>query len=331
MTSINAFLYMKDLKKLEEFHFEIACSQFGFGFIHVSRMETVGWIYSLCAQNVPQLRLIGGPFDLAEYMFRYFTPIFSGTSSLETLHATGCLPEASLPNLKELLFIHDENIECNILPKLSSFKNLTTLGISTTDEDMLHQVLVSVGAQLSSLSVEIMIQHVDLYYKIFHSCPNLVKVELLVNTGSYSQVSQHKELVGEKNFLRLEEIKCGYSVDGSFIFPPGLLPLIFQAPKMRIIDFGHFSIQKEDCVWLRDVREGRFQRLERVNLSNLQLDPRCEMDEFALMVKLLVCGAINLKSFKISWDNYIVSYDEHNWLYEQPQAIKILNLLQKKL
>jgi len=91
---------MRGLKKLEELHFAITPNRDRITSNTINEVNGVmDWVYSWCAQCLPQLKLIGDNFKHNK-VFDNVTPNFSRTSCLETLHTTSFLPEASLPNLK---------------------------------------------------------------------------------------------------------------------------------------------------------------------------------------------------------------------------------------
>jgi len=323
--------YMKDLKNLEAFHFAMTRDKENFTI--QQEVELIALIYSWCAQNLPQLKLIEAYYSqdkLIDYgcydeLLDGITPRFKGTSSLEAVQSKGSLPKANLPDLKELRFfgrIHDRHF----FKKISSYKSLTKLQLFHFKvEDNLYKILDLVGTQLSSLDVEMHFVDVN-YFRIFCSCPNLVNAKLLMDAEADSEF---KELVDSSHVQHLEKVKFGYNEHKSWQMPAGLLSLIFQAPKIRMIDIRNFSLSKEDCVWLRDLEEGRFQRLQEVNFLDLTLEPGCTLDDFALTVKFLVCGAPKLQHFRlflgIDYANFI-DYNEH-WCAELPDAIKYLDLL----
>jgi len=325
---------MKDLKKLEEFHFEMIRDKEQ----HTIAKEVakIEWIYSWCAQNLPQLKKIYTNYDheeLIDYedsddeLSDGVAPKFKGTSSLETLETMSFLPEANLPELKELIFI--ARIEDpHFFTKICSYSSLTSLQlfhIKVTGD--LYRVLDLIGSQLSSLKVKMEIVYVD-YFRIFYSCPNLVEVTLVIDA---EQRSEFRERVDCSHVHHLEEVTFGYNeFCETWEMPAGLLSLIFQAPRIRMIDIYRFVLPREDCVWLRDVVEGRFQRLQAVSFAGLLLAPGCTVDDFALMVKFLVCGAPNLHYFQIvgGWDNETDADFDETWCGgHEHSAIKFLDLL----
>jgi len=310
---------MKDLKKLQEFHFEIPDNRAN----NCDDDELAGvkdWVYSWCAQNLPRLKLIGNTL-YAQDLFRV-TPTFSGTSSLETLHSTSFLPEASLPNLKKLRFC-GEIKDLNFLPKLSNYKNLTSLVLYVIEAEELEQILKLIGSQLSHLFVSVSNVNISIFYAIFYFCPNLVKfeIEFDLSVDPLPLVSKYKDLVDSNNFLRLEEFKCDCFV------PAGFLSLIFLAPLISSINLEYFSLCKEDLVWLQDVVEGRFQKLTSVDFDSVQLAPGCEMKDLGQFVKFLVCGAPNFSSVMVSWDPRCGPEFREYWNSEQTGAVKFMKLL----
>jgi len=321
MIRYHGMQFMQDLKKLQEFHFEIVPHQEE---KYNNDDELTGveeWVYSWCAQNLPQLKLIGDTFDTEH--FYQVVPAFSGTSSLETLHSTSFLPEANLPNLKQLRFCGDID-DSNLFPKLCSYKNLTTLVLNGIKAKEFDQILELIGEQLSHLSVTMSNVNVFLLmYGIFHFCPNLVKVELELESITNSPAILFQELVSAKNFLCLEEFHCGY-MNPDMTLPAGILKLILQAPLIRNIHVEYFSLTMEDCIWLKDVIEGRFQRLETVSFESLRLAPGCKIEDLGQIVKFLVSGAQKLSSFQIDWDDLDCRED---WNEKQPGVIKFLELL----
>jgi len=234
--------------------------------------------------------------------------------------------EASLPSLKHLKFIAPIK-DPNFFSKIGSFRNLTSMLIFPLGPLQFSQILELIGTQLSYLFLSSGKVEDDLYFKIFHLCPNLVKVDLTIDTIENPPISKYKELVSDKNFLRLEEFKCGYSDNECFTLPAGFFSLVLQAPLLRIVDVEFWSVTKEDCVWLRDVEEGRFQRLEKVSLWSLNLADGCEMDNFGQMLKFLVCGAPNLKRIEMNFDLRFDPDYFDDWNVGQAGVIKCVELL----
>jgi len=328
---VGGFEYMKDLKKLEEFHFAMTRDEKQQTFQH--EVKVIELIYSWCAQNLPQLKLIDTYYDyeeLIDYDYELtggITPCLSGTSSLETFESKSFLPEANLPDLKNLHFfgrIEDPHF----FTKICSSKSLTKLQLfHFQDRDQLYKVLDLVGSQLSSLDVQMHLVDVD-YFRIFYLCPNLVKFELLSDA---EEDSAFKERVNRNHVHCLEEVVLGYNQNITWKMPAGLLNLIFQAPNIRMIDVDCFSLTKEDCVCLRDVEEGRFQRLQEVSLVDISLEPECTIDDFAQTVKFLVCSAPKLYYLQMVFDTEYTytdfNYDHHLFVGKAAEANKFLELV----
>jgi len=323
---------MSDLKDLEEFYFGVAREEDQCRYSYGSE-QVLLWCKlasNWCAQNFPRLKLIGRGFNFKKSLGpSNNTPSmqakFSGTSSLEALHTTSCLPEACLPDLKHLCFL-GPNKDSNFVPKMCSFRNLTALDLQSIMGDELNPVLESIGHQLAHFYVKVSdIAELDLYYKIFHFCPNLVKAELDISASLNPAASQFKKLVSGKNFLRLEEFINGHNVILDSNLPADLLFMIFEAPVIRSINLDSFGPKIEFYRWFQDVDIGRFPMLENVYFSCLSVDYDFSEEDLELMVKWLVCTAPKLKSIEI----YIGYYEIRNtdWCIENKEMRKFVELL----
>jgi len=322
--------YLRDLKKLEEFHFFIVfkpqkvCED--------TENATKEWIYSWCAQSLPKLKQIVHSNDTTHCGV---TPTFTGTSNLETIQTASFLPEASLPHLKTL-FLSGNIEDPNFFSKLSAYKNLTSLSCFEVNVKEFEKALELIGTQLFNLRIKLSNHGSDNavdYYKLFYLCPNLKDASLHIKTGSVTafENSPFKKLVTVKNFWRLESIMGGFFLNDvqRLILPAGLISLIFQAPFIRSIQFGYINLRKEDCELLSNVVEGRFKNLQFVFLYKPQLEPGLTLDEVGNLVKSLVCGAPNLLTIKITWynDDDDPEHKKTRWLTEQSDAIKFIKLL----
>jgi len=112
--------------------------------------------------------------------------------------------------------------------------------------------------------------------------------------------------------------------------PADLLKLIFEAPSIELIKFSDFYLEKEDCIWLRDLVEGRFQNLEEVCFFNMRMEHGCTTEDLGLMVKWLVCGAPKLKEFNVNFDSTLNPRASELWLLQQPCADKLIDLIYEK-
>jgi len=317
----DGFEYFDGLKKLEKFYFSFMDDRFHSPSIKEASFTTA-WIYSLCAQRLPRLRLIVG--SLKPYIKPMkFTPKFDGTSHLEALKSQFLLPEASLPNLKYLNFC-GEIRDWHFFRKISSYRNLSRLKLKSTHDCDLDKILELIGTQLSEL--EIKDYQTDLA-KIFHLCPNLVIFWSMITTKVQSEETNFKftELISSHNFRRLEHFYIS-----PLKMPAGFLKLILNAPPIESVSVNPLYLKMEDCVWLRDVVEGRFQRLKWLEFSNVVLEPGCTMDHLGLMVKFLVCGAPNLKKVEMHFIEDRRPTLFYKWLNEQPGANKFMELVAYK-
>jgi len=104
------------------------------------------------------------------------TPVFSATSNLKVLHSNFYLPEATLPNLKELNFFGDIK-DMSFFTKISSYKSLNSLKVKSISVDELDKILELIGSQLFSLNVLKDVGDIG-YFKLVNLCPNLVTLNL---------------------------------------------------------------------------------------------------------------------------------------------------------
>jgi len=316
--TITGFQHLMNLKKLEEFHFYLCDPDRVYPVEATSDNKVINWIYSYCAQTLPNLKRIKIRSVCGD-----FCPAISGTSNLEAIDTEYNLPAASLPRLKQLMFRQDIEDE-NFASKLCSYRSLTHLTLN--DVEKYARFLELIGTQLSYLKVGAVNEGVIDLYKILHLCPNLVTLFTISSDeeDKYPIVkSRFKELVSSRNFRRLEEITL---VNFEWVsLPSGLFKFIFLAPCIRKIIITNTSIEKEECAWLRGVDEGRFQRLEEVYLAKLRLGSGCFVEDVGQMVEWLVCGAASLKSVIIKWNCHFDPSAEDEWCKDG--AVKFIELL----
>jgi len=305
---------MTSLKKLEEFDYSFFVDKESAGkkaLVDSSK----SWIYSWCAQNLPHLKKITTHLKNDIFNRTKIAPIFSGTSSLEALNSTNYLPEASLPNLKELTF-HGDIKDTQFFTKIRNYSNLTTLELHNIRLDELDQVLESFGRQLTSLTF-LSDNHIIFdYFKVVHLCPKLVKLHIMVwELKEKTDTSKFKELVSSENFRHLESVEFGaHEHEGTL--PDGFLEFIFQAPLLKIIKLTGYILKNKDLKLIqRCVVESRFQKLERVAFGR---QSGCTKDDLQLAIKLLVCAAIKLKEIRLPW---------LSWYVDSTPAAKFLELL----
>jgi len=168
------------------------------------------------------------------------SPRFSGVSDLETLHAEGNLPEASLPKLKKLFYYGTEMEKANnLMSTLSSYQNLTHLGFKDIEWQDMMRILERVGRQLSHLFYDVEEESVVDQYQLFHLCPNLESYKQAIGENA-SYESPFKSHVSKHNFRNLQE--CTISE-----VPPDLFQMIFKSPSIKSIRCHNFAISKELC------------------------------------------------------------------------------------
>jgi len=319
------FQNISNLKKLQVFNFSFYRSDTypGTNF----KNSTISWIYSWCAQHLPQLKMIDVDLGTTEQPEK-ITPIFSGTSSLEALQSAHFLPAASLPNLETLVF-HGEIKDAQFFAKIFSYTNLTSLEVHNVKMDELDQILEFFGKQLTSLTCVTGDQSDFDCFKIVHFCPNLIKLCILLENPKKTVDSKFRELVSSRNLRCLESVTFG-SIFHETVLPQGFLKFIFEAPAIEEINIRRYSLKKEDCRLVDDFVEGRFQKLEYVFFNDLQLEPGCTYDDLGLMVKLIVCGAPNLKQVVIDWEPISATTELFAWKEYPNGAKKFVQLLKEK-
>jgi len=303
--------HMTDLKKLEEFHFSLDNPD-------PVNHEVTNLIYTLCAQNLPNLKRIKVCSDLDDVC-----PVIKATSNLEVLQTQICLPDASLPNLRELTLRGDFAAESKLSSKICSYTRLTTLKLDNVENA--GSILKLIGKQLSELHL-FRQETVDLF-QVFHLCPNLIR--FFTSASSTVGNGRWKEKVSSENFRRLEVIS--YLPDEmKHAFPASLLKMILLAPFITKVTLAQVSLGKKDCGWLRGVDEGRFQKLESFELRCLSLGPGCTMEDLGLMVKWLVCGAARLRKLTLEWCCSLDDSAHDKWEEEQKAAVEFIELLNPK-
>jgi len=245
------------------------------------------WIYSWCAQHLPQLKEIKTNKGTTVYPEKII-PLFSGTSSLEVLQSAYFLPEANLPNLQELTF-HGEIKDTEFFTKIYSYTYLRSLELFKIRVEEFYQIIEFFGKQLTSLTFVGDDPSDFDFFKVVHLCPNLAKLCIhFRKRQSQVKCSKFQERVSSKNFEHLESFTCDIDL------PDGVLKSIIYAPLIKIIKVADYTVRKEDCKLVLD-DEARFKRLEHVEFRRLRKGPGCTLDDLGLMVKLLVCGSPNLK------------------------------------
>jgi len=325
---VEALVGLKDLKQLREFHFTVCDGKSTYLKQKCIALER---LYSWCGQNLPWLKLIGGTFEdcqceIGEWdkfilLVHRMSPEFSGVSDLETLHAEGKLPEASLPNLKKLIYYGTEmRAAVNLLPSLSTYKNLTHLGLKLINLRHLVLILEHVGQQLShlyfdSLKRKLIIDH----YRLFHLCPNLVSYKQASRFWATHE-STFKSHLSEHNFRNLQECTVAN-------VPADLFQMICQAPSIRSIWCFWFKVSKEHCLVV-ELSDG-FCNLETFKLTSLfGLTDECTTDDFETMVKNVVCKTPKLVEIQVAWEEWVeYTFGQYKW--EKSRAIKFMQLIKK--
>jgi len=234
------------------------------------------------------------------------------------------LPEARLPNLKELTFRGDIN-GSDFSSKLSSYSNLTTLTL--VDVSNFEKFLELIGQQLSDLSVAMTVSGVIDFFKIFHLCPNLTELCVFASDDGLVDNYKLKKLVTSKNFRRLEVFQFISLSQTSSAMPAGLLKMVLQAPSIKKLQVINFSLNKKDCDWLSGVDKARFQKLEEIFFKSVKLETLGTMKDLGRMVKWLVCGAPNLKSVQFLWDLYWYPFAYAMWSRDHERAGEFIKLL----
>jgi len=324
--SVEALVHLKDLKHLEEFHF-LFWDEVNSYSESDEKNRATELFYSWCGQNLPRLKLIGGTFEdcLGTYgdwrvqrpLVDRISPKFSGVSDLETLHAAGNLPQAKLPNLKKLFYsgfgIHRAP---NLLSTLSSFQNLTHLGVHYIEWRHLVLILELVGKRLSHLFYELLMypENFDLY-QVFHLCPNLVYYEQsMCPDAALALDSPFKSLLSKHNFRNL---RVFLTLD----VPPEVFKMVCEAPMIESI-WCSFKFSVEHCEALESVES--FRNLEQLQLINLKgFADGCTLEDFERMVKKVVCSAPKLKDIQVTWmDSF-----QRPLGWENSSAIKFMQLI----
>jgi len=325
---VDALEPLKELKQLEEFHFSFWDDSDEFYSVIDEKNKATELIYSWCGQNLPKLKLIAGAFEDClcameecrkfKSLVHNMSPKFSGVSDLETLHAEGKLPEASLPKLKKLIYYGTEmDAAVNLLSTLSSYQNLTHLGLKEIEWRPLVLILEHVGGQLSHLFFDLDVEAKSIdHYQLFHLCPNLVHYQHPITNNSVLR-SPFKSRLSSHNFRNLQECKIAkVSAD--------LFEMICQAPWIKSIEFYDFRVSKEHRLAV-DSSDG-FLHLEKFSLTDLRgLANDCSMKDFEEMVKKIVCSAPKLKDIDVTWTDESNCRDK----WENSGAIKFIKLIEK--
>jgi len=323
--SVRALPHLKTLKRLEEFQFSFwGCEDY----FDEEKNRATEEFYSWCGQNLPRLKLIAGTFEdclcnLEEWqeyksMVHNMSPQFSGVSDLETLHAEGKLPEASLPHLKKLYWYGAlGSYAPNFFSTLSSYQNLTQLGVNCIGGQNLAQILECVGQRLSHLFYNLEMEgeegNLD-HFQLFHLCPNLVSHKQ--STGyETSFESPFKSSVSSHNFRSLRE--CTISE-----MSPDLFQMICEAPLIKSIWCYWFTVSKEHCLAVESVEE--FRNLETFKLTGLKgLADGCSVEDVERMIKKVICSAPKLDHIEVSW--MYSALCQKQW--EKCGAIKFIELI----
>jgi len=329
-SNVDALENLKDLKQLREFHFSFLYNEDAIFGVSNDKNITTEEFYSWCGQNLPKLKLIGGTFEdcLCSLgnednlsLVHHMSPEFSGVSDLETLHSEGNLPEASLPNLKKLMYCGTKMADAvNLFPTLSTYKNLTHFGVNCIKWQFLVQILEVVGQQLSHFFYELDKRAGDTldHYQLFHLCPNLVYYEQAVADDAVFE-SPFKSSVSKHNFRNLQEF---YAAE----FPPDLYGMICQAPSIRLIWCFHLKFSKGLCLAVDSV-ERSFCNLEQFQLSFLKgLEDDCTLEDVEEMVKKVVCSAPKLKKIEVTWTDDSNCQD----VWEKSGAVKFVELVKSR-
>jgi len=314
--SLKALSNLKDLKQLREFHFSFWDSKD----VNNEKNKATELFYSWCGQNLPRLKLIGSTFedclcasdDWYSHTSHRMSPQFSGVSDLETLQAEGKLPEASLPKLKKLIYYGTKmEMADNLMSTLSSYQNLTHLGLKQFKWPHLVLILERVGQRLSHLFYEFdrYPENFD-HYQIFHLCPNLVYYNQSVGHNA-SLESPFKSSVSSHNFRNLQECTIAD-------VPADLFRMICQAPSIKSIWCFRLYVSKEHCLAVESVEA--FHCLQTFQFATLiKLGDSCTMEDLERMIKKVVCSAPKLETILVDLTNC-----EEQW--EKSGAIKFMQL-----
>jgi len=238
-------------------------------------------------------------------------------SDLETLHAEGNLPEASLPKLKKLFYYGTEMEKANnLMSTLSTYQNLTHLGLKDIEWQDMMRILERVGRQLSHLFYDVDVEEESVVdqYQLFHLCPNLVSYKQAIGENA-SYESPFKSHVSKHNFRNLQE--CTISE-----VPPDLFQMIFKSPSIKSIRGHNFAISKELCQVVESSES--FHNVEEFCLMYLKgLEKGCTIKDVEEMVKTVVCSAPKLDYIDVSW------IDESNCgeSWKKSGALKFIELV----
>jgi hypothetical protein len=311
---LDAFVNFPLLKDLQQFYFWM---DDGFSLDDVVELNED--IYGWCAENLPHLRLIGGTTEINSNVninIFQISPQFSGTSSLEYLHAWHELPKGDLPNLKHL-FLKSPFIGCaeRFLSKISSYEKLTHLTLDAPD---FYPILRVIGKQLISLHFGAGIDRIIDYFEILFLCPNLKK---LFQCGGSPCILESPFQNQIKTPTTLEDVALQlYKRQSS----KGLLKTIFQSPDIKSVQLRGFSIGSDDIIERDELPIG-LPSLQSLVLDDLQLSEDCPMGIFADMMTRFIFLAPSLKcvSVRWTWDTDLLA--EWNRLTDVKEYITIVN------